>query len=570
MNQERNEVTFKSLFLPLTTKKAIIFIFLVGFAVFFNMLFNGFVLEDNAMILRNLDIRSIASIPNLFIHPATGVETITYYRPVLFTFYSIIYALSNLNPLPYHFAQLIFQILNAVLVFMLLKKFIKVWIAFPLSLLFLVHPVNQEATAWICCLQDILFIFFGLLGLHILEKDKFSLKSIFIACFLFLISILAKETGILFFIIGGIYILLFKKQKLLPYSLVSAGVGLIYAVLRLIPQTPLQKEPLVPIMNLNFWERMVNVPAIIFYYISILFYPKNLTVYHSWIIKKIEFGNFYAPAFFNLLFFTLLILGLLFVFKKNILGRISIFFLLWFVAGLVAHLQIFPIDFTVADHFFIFPFIGLLGFLGTVMQSIKINKYIKTGFIIFMIIVLCASSLRTIIRNINFASQYTLLSHDEKITNDYLLELVYSTELIKNNSNQALTHIKRALALYPGSWLAWNNLGVFYFQQGKINDARQVLTKSISIHENSGAYENMALLLLKHDKIDTAKSFIAHALKIYPNSWKLWYYSFVAANKIGDYDNSLISAKNYFLLKRDDQSYNLYLRLVRKLPIEVQ
>jgi protein O-mannosyl-transferase len=570
MNPEENEVTFKGLFSPLTTKKAIIFIIIIGFIVFFNMLPNGFVLEDNAMVVRNLDIRSIFSIPNLFIHPISGVETITYYRPVLFTFFSIIYALFGLNPLPYHFVQLIFQILNTILVFILFKKFIKVWIAFVLSLLFLVHPVNEEAVVWICCLQDLIFISFGLTGLYILEKYKFSLKSISIACFLFLISILSKETGILFFVVTGIYIFLFKREKLTPYTLFSACAGIIYITLRFISQTPLQKEPLVPIMALSFWQRMINVPAIIHYYITVFLYPKNLMVYHSWIIKNIEFGNFFIPLFLDLLFFTLLILGLLFVMKKGKLSKISLFFLLWFAIGLVFYLQIFPLDLTVADHLFIFPFIGLLGFLGTVIQSVTINKLTKTCFIIFITIVLFASSLRTIVRNTNFANQSTLLSHDEKITDDYLLELIYSTELINNKNSQALTHINRALSIYPGSWLAWNSLGVFYFQEGKIENARQALTKSISIHENSDAYENMALLSLKYDKIDITKSLITNALKIYPNSWKLWYYSFVIANKTGDYDNSLVSAKNYHLLKRDDQSYNLYVHLLQKLPVEIK
>jgi hypothetical protein len=56
----------------------------------------------------------------------------------------------------------------------------------------------------------------------------------------------------------------------------------------------------------------------------------------------------------------------------------------------------------------------------------------------------------------------------------------------------------------------------------------------------------------------------------FPNSWKLWYYRFIIEYKLGNYSEALLSAKNYFLLQKDAQSYNIYLYLLQKRPIRIE
>jgi archaellum biogenesis protein FlaJ (TadC family) len=54
-----DDVTFKGLFSPLTTKKVIVFLFLIGIVVFFNALFNGFAWDDEGFIKDNPEVHSI-------------------------------------------------------------------------------------------------------------------------------------------------------------------------------------------------------------------------------------------------------------------------------------------------------------------------------------------------------------------------------------------------------------------------------------------------------------------------------------------------------------------------------
>lgn len=78
-------------------------------------------------------------------------------------------------------------------------------------------------------------------------------------------------------------------------------------------------------------------------------------------------------------------------------------------------------------------------------------------------------------RNTNWADQSTILSHDEKISpDDYLLEEVYSTDLIQQSKlNEALPHVQKALNLYPQASDPWNSLGVIMLEQGNIQNAKK-------------------------------------------------------------------------------------------------
>ncbi len=572
MIEKENEVDFKDLFVPFTTLKAIHWIVFIGLIVFVNSLFNNFVLEDRAEIVRNISIQSMFNIPNLFVSKVGGQETITYYRPLLFTFYTVLYTLFKQNTFPYHLVQLSFWIGDTILVFLIFKKYFKIELAFFLSLLFLVHPMNEESVVWITNLQEVLFIFFGLLAIYILQRHKDKLKYFILANVALLLSIFSKETGILFFIIALLYVFLYNKKKLLLHTSLSLIAGLVYIILRFISHTPIQKEPLVPIMKLTLLSRMVNIPAIIFYYVTTFFYPKNLSVYHSWVVHNVQASTFIFPLLFDLVFFVILFLGCIYIFKKSKDKKAVWLFSAWFVVGLVFHLQLIPLDFTVSDHFFLFPFIGLIALLGLFLQSIQMTKYIKILLIFAVALILFIFGIRTMIRNTNWQNQSTILTHDIQVEkNDYLLELVYSTNLIESGqASVALPYVQKALLLYPEGWLAWNNLGAIYYTKGDIQNAKQAYLHSISIEKSFEAYENLGLLLKEQDDPNNALVFIRRATKIFPTSNKLWYYRFILAYKLKNYDEALLSAKYYFLLKRDNESYAIYTHLLQKRPITIE
>src|SRR5688500_11675032 len=115
--EEQDDFSFKKLFVPLTTLKAIHIIVIIGFIVFGNMLFNGFVWDDDFQIVHTAAVQN-GKYFYYFTHTIGP-----YYRPLMLASYTFIYQLFHLNAFFYHFIQLSFHLANAFLIFSLLRYF---------------------------------------------------------------------------------------------------------------------------------------------------------------------------------------------------------------------------------------------------------------------------------------------------------------------------------------------------------------------------------------------------------------------------------------------------------------
>ncbi len=167
-NEQEYSFDFKKLFCPLTTRKAILIIAVIGFIVYFNCLFNGFVWDDQKQIVTSPLAHTISSIPTLF----TIGQVNIFYRPVFLSYLTIVNTLFQGNVFFFHFLQVGMHILSVIILFLILKKFLKVTIAFVVSLVFLVHPMNVEAVAYMSAVSDVMVFLFGILALYILTKSK--------------------------------------------------------------------------------------------------------------------------------------------------------------------------------------------------------------------------------------------------------------------------------------------------------------------------------------------------------------------------------------------------------------
>lgn len=570
--QVDEEFSFYSYFVPFTTKKAIFWIVVIGFIVYFNSLFNDFVFDDIGAIVNNPSIHSLSSVFNLILNKSSSFEVSTFYRPIPLIFYTFIYFFAGNNTFLFHFIQLVFHLGNTILIFLIFKKYFRLNLSFVLSLLFLVHPINNETVVYISNLQDVLFLFFGLFSFYFLQGTKLSIKKIIIAGFCVFLSLLSKETGALFLIIDILY-LFFRTKLATSYLnlLILFLTGGLYLLLRSTSVIHTAMVPIVPIMQENFGERMLSVPEIIFYYIKMIVFPIDIVSTNTWVIKYITFANFYFPLLFDFISIVLMIILFVYFFRnKKFLG---IFFIFWLFLGFVINLQIIPLDATVADRWFYFPFIGLLGIIGVFTQSIlKTNKKSNRTLLIYTtIIIVSLFSLRTIIRNSDWQNQYTLLSHDIVLSrDDYQVEFLYGSSLLNaNKTDTAYSHIQKSLQLFPESYLAWNSLGVYYQKKGDFESAKQAYAKSISIGNYYGAYENMATLLLANHKFNEGLVFLRKATNKYPTDAYLWGKRTLIEYKFGNYKNALYSAKNYYILDPTEFSYQIYYHLLHKLPLNV-
>jgi protein O-mannosyl-transferase len=500
MNSGEGKFAFKGLFFPLTTKKAIIFIFIIGIAVFFNSLFNGFVGDDFDPIVSDQRVHSLSGIPSLFTKGVFRDESgqgNNYYRAFTSTAFSLIYVVFGGNAFGFHLTSILIHIINAILIFLIFKYFFKKEISFLISILFLVHPINTEAVVYASALGESLVALFGLLALYTILRRKNSSSANYLTPFFLFLSLLSKETGILFLFLFLLFGYLYQKKELAKNLITALIVLSVYLFLRLgVAHIGFGNQVIIaPIQALPLDQRIISIPKIIFFYITTFFYPRDLIMFQTWLVKNINFMNFYLPIIFNVVFFGVLIYLSKIVFGRNPkFYKIFIFFLGWFLVSFAMLLQVVSLDQTVSERWFYLPLIGLLGIGGTLFASAEEINNKKVLPIILIIIVLF--SVRVMVRNTNWYDEKSLYTHDIKYNgNSYQLETgLGKIADSEGNIEAAQRHYVRAAKLFPSA-VTFGNLASYYLLINKAKEAVVAYTREHSYNDTnpiSWAYLGMA------------------------------------------------------------------------------
>ncbi len=518
----------------------------IGLAIYHPALLGRFMGDDEGQIVANIYIRSIKNIPLLFTGGtfySGGLENrllSEYYRPLMIVWYTLLYALFGLHAYYFHLMQLLLHIINSLLVYKIYRHFLRQKIiSLLLTLIFLTHPINSETIAYMGNIQDILFLFFGLSGIYVFLKYKSGVFTIITTKFLFLLSLLSKEIGIVFFLILFTYVDLFKiKMRRLLYFTVSIISVITYILMRckLASICTLGgSNSVVPIARMHTSERLLQIPAMFFFYVKTLIFPQDLAVFQYW-IAPINLSHFYLPLIADILFVLLLVSVpfLIYGFKKSLsnfsqeqwfgqssyLAKVYAFFLIWFLTGMIAHLNIMPLDSTVAERWFYFPFIGILGISGTILCLFK-NK---TKIYVILIICILLFSTRSYLRAIDWSDTYLLYSKDIQISkNSASLENNYGSLLFeKGNYKEAERHYRNALKMSPHSAIYWSNLAEIYEKKHDYQQAEKYYLQSIKEGRFYIAFEKYISLLIRQGKKTDAKIFLEKkGLKTFPYNIKL-------------------------------------------------
>jgi hypothetical protein len=569
------EFSFKKLFVPLTTLKAIHWIVVIGIIVYANMLFNGFVWDDVLQIESNSYIQH-----GQFFYYFT--HTIgPYYKPLMFFTYTLLFQFFQLNAFPYHFLQLALHIINSILVFFLLKYFFKNnTVSFTLALLFLIHPVNEETVAYIADYQDVLFTFFGLTALLVIYKQTFKKYSNFAITFLLLLSVLSKETGILFIAVNILSSIFFKKQEKIKTIVYSVIAGVLYFIIRFSfigfskPSDFTNMIPPNTITSAPFIVRLISVPKIIFFYISSFVFPDNLAVQY-WYVKTLNWTQFFLPLLIDLLVFSILIIYGVYLTQKNATQMKTFwFFFIWFCIGLLFHLQIIPLDFTATDRWFYFPMIGLLGMLAVFISQIKNkNSLIKKLTILLVVVIFTIFSVRTVVRNANWYSTISFFQHDlPTMENVADAQYVYGTALgVQGNYNEALVHLKKASLLAPNDDKVWDNLVLTYLHLNQFEQAKLYLTKEIQTKQTtSSTYFTLSYIYIMQKRPNEGIGIAKNALKIWPNDPFLWRILGIGEYEVGNNSLALSDLKESYAIVQLPVTLYYITQLNQNLPLKIK
>lgn len=495
-----------------------------GLAIYGQSFSNEFVWDDEEQIVLNERAHSLEQIPSFFFGSsfnsggATDLHGV-YYKPLMTTAYTLLWSAFGEDPIPFHLFQFLIHLANAFFVTYLLSRFFSFTAARFMGLVFLIHPINSECVLYCANFQDVMFLFFGLLAtLMLYRKPRHSFAGsagAWILTFLLLLaSMLSKESGLLFVPMTIIYTLLFDKSKIWQTVFVASCALGLYALLRFgAANLTFASGTLAPITRTTLDERLLTLPAIIFFYFKQFFYPLHFAISQHWIVKEPTLINFYLPLLFTA-FIAVIFIRYLWKTKESVF----IYFFIWFTIGMGLHSQIVPLDMTVAERWFYFPSIGLMGMMAILMKSYK-SLIPKPTLLIASLVTLAALGTRSLVRSYDWRNGFTLYTHDIEINPEaFDLQNNVGVELFRaGNWQQAKIHFEKSIALMPDWPVNWNNLGVAYERAGDFSQAEAIYKKVTETSTYYLAYENYFKILIQQGRREEAKNFVeTRALKIFP------------------------------------------------------
>lgn len=508
--------------------KVIILIIFIGSIIYFNSLNNPFAFDDYSSIINNEDIKKSTIFSELNRPRYIAVITL-----------ALNYRISESSTLTYHIFNTIIHIINAILVYYLIKlitnilqsqtgKTIHPTVAIITSLLFLTHPIQTQAVTYIVQRMASLATLFALLCIFYylkyrnLKKTKSSYYILSIISCLFAYKT-KENTATLPLVLLMLELMLFKNKTiikkrifyLLPYLILIIVIPLSFIKLN----TPLNdlfgdlSQISAQTQKISRNQYLLTQFRVITTYIRLLFLPINQAIdyYYPLSNSLIELKTFLSFILIILLLTVSFILT-----KKHPCVSIGLF---WFFIFLLIESSIIPIRDVIFEHRLYLPSIGFL-FSFTCIISYIYNKYkfekIALAFFIIIIIILCIC---TYYRNIVWGDEVALWQDaTNKFPKNARAISNLGTALARSNlCKEAIEQLQKALTLNDKDPNTWYNLA-FCYKTLKLPD--QAITGYKKVIELRPDYQkasvDIAMIYIAQRRNIEAYNVLINAMKYHP------------------------------------------------------
>lgn len=464
--------------------------------------------------------------------------------------------LGKMDPYGYHLLNLIFHLLNAILLFFISAKACQHFqlnrmgmnendfqmLALFAALLFLIHPVQTESVVDIMSRSELLSATFYLVAFLLfqtgLENKNAPIFRYALVPMVVLVAVVlgfgVKQTTITLPAVLLLYYLCGCEPKSLPISILKRGkwvfiligiVGLGLLFRKLLSDETFLVGP-APV------ERMVGrksymlsqPPVLMFYYLKLLLFPVNLSIDPD--IPLVT--QIFSPRFALAIMLVTLVVYLSATAKQS---RIWIFFVGWFFIVISPSSSIITLQDLAAEHrvylasygFFMLLVLALLRLTvsypigektsGTRLCDTRIPGYVV---LIFVVILLCGMTAK---RSEVWRSELTLWDDTEKKAPAKVRPVVNLARAytLAGNTNQAIVYYERSLKINSGLFVSHYNLGDLYYNAGRVaeglNHIKIAATLEPGIPEIQGRLGEIYMNLKEYD---LANEYLKKAVELNP------------------------------------------------------
>lgn len=521
--------------------------------------------DDNTYVYENSNIHNGLSVESVKWAFTTGYAN--FWHPLTWLSHILDWQLYGSNPAGHHLTNLLFHILNTLLLFIVFKKLTnEIWQSVFAAALFAVHPLHVESVAWISERKDLLSTFLAILTLLAYlryVKHKGFLNYIF-SLSIFVFGLMAKPMLVtlpfVFLLLDYWPLCRIKKfeWKISKYLLFEKIPFIILSIFFSFIAFYMQQRggaiPAESAIPLKF--RVLNAFISYSTYIKKMFWPSRLAVFYPHPGQKVSMLYAVISA-------VILLAITLFVFRFAKKHRYLVTGWFWYIGTLLPVIGLIQVgNHAMADRYSYIPLIGLFIIIAWGADELMFKlpyKKISSAFISLLII--SALSVCSYFQIGRWSDSLNLFSHALDVTNNnyvahtnmgmalYELKRMDEAEfhyaqasLIEPDSH--LAHIRLASILYqagklnesaceyetalrikPNNPKVLNELGIIFGRQAKLEDSKRYFKNAIQIDPNfMEAYINIAAVLMIQNKIDEAAEYLNELLKLNSSSARAYFY----------------------------------------------
>ena len=507
LKKNKAEAVLQEVQLPVKQPLAIFIVLGLALAIFSPAFNNQLVnWDDYAYITENTVIQSLswANIKHIF---KLDTFVVGNYHPLTVLTLALEYHIAGAKPFIYHFNNVLLHLCNSLLVYFICKKLnLNNFAATCVFALFALHPMRVESVVWAAERKDVLYAFFFFASMlsYLQYLQTNAGRFYFFSLSLFLFSCLSKGQAVvlplLLLLIDWKVNNVNRKALLnkIPFFLLSIIFGIVAIQAQHTSLTSARLNDYV------WWERIFYASTGLVQYSYHLFAPFDLACFYQYPIKS---GGLYPWYIYASLAVALALFYFAYRYSKG--NKNLQFGILFFLISVFPVLQLLPVgDAIAADRYTYIPYFGLFFTLIVFLQKKIKQTYWRYGFLLF-IVLMCYLSLR-------------------------------QSAVWKNNETLWTDVIKK----YPKTAVAYNNRGVHYINEGKLEKAKQDVEKAVSLRANYfEAWNNVGNVLGKLENKEGELEAYNQALNIAPGYTIARFNRGLAYERYGQHDLAIADYK---------------------------
>ncbi len=434
------------------------------------------------------------------------------YHPLTMATYAIDWKTGEDSAWTFHATNIFLHLINIVLVFFLLRKFLPSDVAVLFgTAVFAVHPMQVESVAWISARKELLYAFFYLLSLmlYFAENDKKKTRRYIISIFFFFCSLLSKPTAVTLPIV--IVLLEFWRTKKIDAKAVFKAlpfmaISLAYAYLFIKIQN---ESALPPLQHYSFPQQALLIVYQVAFYVWKSALPVRLSACYAY---PQLLNNTLPPVYYAAPVALVALAAALWMVNrrsKNLFPG-----LIFYIVTLSPVLQLVPFNNAslVADRYIYLPIIGIAFFFYQVSEYIEtrlsryapemnVTKNILCGLFILSLFVVAQSRIGV------WKDSITLFN--DVIEKNNHINIAYgnraNAEIQKGDFSGAVDDCNRLIEISPDNGKAFYNRGNAYSGLKLYREAVSDFTQSIKLgYTLSSVYYNRGTAYYHAGVIDSA------------------------------------------------------------------